>query len=81
MGALFVMFLLPLLTISGCTQTVYVPVPQPKISADLTAPTPIPPIPTPLLWQDSLVLNANLLTAIGQCNIDKAAIRKFEESR
>ncbi|MCX0499722.1 rz1 lytic protein [Erwinia billingiae] len=39
----------------------------------------IPPIPTPLLWHDSLVLNANLLTAIGHCNIDKAAIRKFEE--
>jgi len=32
-------------------------------------------------WQDSLELNVNLITAIGQCNIDKAAIRHIEELR
>ncbi|MCQ4105174.1 peptidase [Erwinia persicina] len=67
--------------ISGCTRTVYVQVPQPKLSPDLTAPTPIPAIPAQMRWQDSLELNVSLITAIGQCNIDKAAIRAFEEDR
>ena len=78
-NALLVIFLLPLLMISGCTRTVYVQVPQPKLNPDLTAPTLIPAIPAHMRWQDSLELNVSLITAIGQCNIDKAAIRKIEE--
>nr|WP_240152442.1 peptidase [Erwinia amylovora] len=78
-AALPVLFLLLLLTVSGCTRIVYVQVPKPKINADLTAPTVIPPIPGQMRWQDSLELNINLMTSIGQCNIDKAAIRNMEE--
>ncbi|WP_419718554.1 Rz1-like lysis system protein LysC [Erwinia aphidicola] len=54
--------------------------PRPKLNPDLTAPTPIPPIPEKLRWQDSLELNVSLITAIGQCNIDKKAIREIVES-
>ncbi|EPI3258706.1 Rz1-like lysis system protein LysC [Enterobacter hormaechei] len=51
------------------------------ISADLTADTPIPGMGVPFTWQASLELNAQLYTALGQCNLDKAAIRKIESSR
>ncbi|WP_420022590.1 Rz1-like lysis system protein LysC [Citrobacter freundii] len=51
------------------------------ISADLTTDTPIPGMAVPFTWQASLELNAQLYTALGQCNLDKAAIRKIEEAR
>ncbi|WP_459253786.1 Rz1-like lysis system protein LysC [Klebsiella aerogenes] len=51
------------------------------ISADLTADTPIPGIGVPFTWQASLELNAKLYSALGQCNLDKAGIRKIEEGR
>nr|WP_241235284.1 Rz1 lytic protein [Enterobacter hormaechei] len=81
MRALTSLFLLPLLTACGNTQTVYVPAPVAPISADLTADTPIPRMVVPFTWQASLELNAQLYTALGQCNLDKAAIRKIESSR
>ncbi|WP_423778199.1 Rz1-like lysis system protein LysC [Enterobacter roggenkampii] len=51
------------------------------ISADLTADTPIPRMVVPFTWQASLELNAQLYTALGQCNLDKAGIRSIEERR
>ncbi|WP_431356164.1 Rz1-like lysis system protein LysC [Enterobacter mori] len=51
------------------------------ISADLTADTPIPGMAVPFTWQASLELNAQLYTALGQCNLDKAGIREIEHSR
>ncbi|EQC2606301.1 Rz1-like lysis system protein LysC [Enterobacter hormaechei] len=75
------LFLLPLLTACGNTQTVYVPAPVVPISADLTADTPIPRMVVPFTWQASLELNAQLYTALGQCNMDKLAIRNIELSR
>ncbi|KZR41372.1 Rz1-like lysis system protein LysC [Enterobacter roggenkampii] len=51
------------------------------ISADLTADTPIPQMAVPFTWKASLELNSQLYTALGQCNLDKAAIRKTEEAR
>lgn len=51
------------------------------VSADLTADTPIPGMEVPFTWQASLELNANLYSALGQCNLDKAGIRKIEEGR
>jgi len=51
------------------------------ISADLTADTPIPGMALPFTWQASLELNAQLYTALGQCNLDKAGIRDIEERR
>nr|WP_288501445.1 Rz1 lytic protein [uncultured Enterobacter sp.] len=75
------LFLLPLLTACGNTKTVYVPAPVVPISADLTADTPIPGMAIPFTWQASLELNAQLYTALGQCNLDKAGIRKIEAKR
>ncbi|WP_420025985.1 Rz1-like lysis system protein LysC [Enterobacter cancerogenus] len=51
------------------------------ISADLTAETPVPGMVVPFTWQASLELNAQLHTALGKCNLDKAGIRKFERKR
>lgn len=48
---------------------------------NLTAETQQPAIPEPLTYGASLDLNVSLLSALGQCNIDKASIKKIEESR
>ncbi len=45
------------------------------------ADTPIPGMEVPFTWQASLELNAKLYSALGQCNLDKAGIRKIEEGR
>jgi hypothetical protein len=79
--ALTSLFLLPLLTACGNTQTVYVPAPVVPISTDLTADTPIPGMVAPFTWQASLELNAQLYTALGRCNLDKAGIRRIESAR
>ncbi|HFT5269740.1 TPA: peptidase [Escherichia coli] len=81
MIVLYALCLLPLLTGCGSTRTVYVPVPVVPLPANLTAETPQPLIPDPLSYGGSLDLNVSLLSALGQCNIDKASIRKIEESR
>ncbi|MDM2816945.1 Rz1 lytic protein [Citrobacter sp. Cpo102] len=81
MIALAGLCLLQLLTGCGNTRTVYVPAPVVPISADLTTDTPIPGMVVPFTWQASLELNAQLYTALGQCNLDKGAIRKIEKSR
>ena len=69
--------------LSGCsnTRTVYVKVPVVPLPSSLTADTPQPEIPDNLTWGQSLDLNVSLLSALGQCNRDKAAIRKIESSR
>ncbi|EMN9324946.1 rz1 lytic protein [Klebsiella pneumoniae] len=63
------------------TRTIYVPAPVVPISADLIADTPIPGMEVLFTWQASLELNAKLYSALGQCNLDKAGIRKVEEER
>lgn len=69
--------------LSGCTKEriVYVPAPVVPLPADLTADCPYPEIPNPLTWAGSLLLNEELLTALGDCNKDKASIRKAEKER
>ncbi|MDU1645746.1 MAG: peptidase [Escherichia coli] len=81
MIVLQVMCLLPLLTGCGSTRTVYVPVPAVPLPTSLTTETPQPVIPDTLTYGASLDLNVSLLSALGQCNIDKASIRKIETSR
>lgn len=73
--------LLPLLTGCGSTRTVYVPIPAVPLPASLTTETPQPVIPEPLTYGASLDLNVSLLSALGQCNIDKAGIRSIEMRR
>lgn len=45
------------------------------------AETPYPAIPDPMKWGDSLTLNVEAFSAIGQCNLDKAGIRKIDAQR
>nr|WP_249824818.1 peptidase [Escherichia coli] len=68
--------------LSGCTKEriVYVPAPVVPLPANLTADCPYPDIPAPMTWGGSLLLNEKLLTALGECNKDKASIRKIEFS-
>ncbi|KMQ79311.1 rz1 lytic protein [Edwardsiella ictaluri] len=54
---------------------------MPRLSIELTADTPVPAVPDPLIWGASLDLNISLLSALGQCNADKAAIRRVELMR
>ncbi|EPA6041920.1 rz1 lytic protein [Escherichia coli] len=51
------------------------------LPASLTFDTPVPFIPNPLTYGASLELNVSLLSALGQCNIDKAGIRSIEMRR
>ncbi|MGK7645102.1 Rz1-like lysis system protein LysC [Salmonella enterica] len=81
MTALIGLCLLLLLTGCGNSRIVYVPVPVAPLPANLTAETQQPAIPEPLTYGASLDLNVSLLSALGQCNIDKASIKKIEESR
>ncbi|EPF7749212.1 Rz1-like lysis system protein LysC [Salmonella enterica] len=81
MTALIGLCLLLLLTGCGNSRIVYVPVPVVPLPANLTAETQQPAIPEPLTYGASLDLNVSLLSALGQCNIDKASIKKIEESR
>ncbi|WP_446184909.1 Rz1-like lysis system protein LysC [Enterobacter chengduensis] len=81
---MIVLFVLCLLAqLSGCTNTrmVYVPVPVVPLPASLTAETPQPDLPDPFTWGASLNLNVALLSALAQCNRDKADIRTFENNR
>ncbi|KFK93600.1 hypothetical protein IV04_11740 [Serratia sp. Ag1] len=57
------------------------PVSPPKLNPELTADTPVPKVPMPFRYVDSLELNAMLFVALGQCNLDKAAIREIEDKR
>ncbi|WP_445468514.1 Rz1-like lysis system protein LysC [Klebsiella variicola] len=51
------------------------------LPASLTADTPQPEIPDSLTWGQSLDLNVRLLSALGQCNRDKADLRRAETFR
>lgn len=64
--------------LSGCnnTRTVYIKEPTVPLPANLLFETPQPEIPDGLTWSQSLNLNVSLIAALGQCNRDKADIRK-----
>ncbi|KMK17785.1 peptidase [Pluralibacter gergoviae] len=65
----------------GSTRTVYVPAPYVPLPASLTGETSQPEIPDPLTWGGSLDLNVSLLSALAQCNRDKADIRNIDQQR
>ncbi|HBY0165700.1 rz1 lytic protein [Klebsiella variicola] len=46
---------------------------------DFTTDTPIPGMVVPFICQASLELNEKLYSALEQCNLNKAGIRKIEE--
>jgi hypothetical protein len=63
------------------TEIRYIDTPPVPIPAALLADCPVPDIPDPFTWGDSLVLNERLLTSLLVCNNDKAAIRETEKIR
>lgn len=78
----------PLMLLTGCeTQqkplVEYRTVKQPQLSlpGELTSPIDVPQPPASMTFGDSVSLNAELYGALGQCNIDRAAIKKIEETK
>ncbi|WP_418888993.1 Rz1-like lysis system protein LysC [Pantoea brenneri] len=55
---------------------------QPRLNlpAELTSQIEAPQPPALMTFGDSVALNAELYGVLGQCNIDRAAIRKIESS-
>ncbi|WP_422880418.1 Rz1-like lysis system protein LysC [Pantoea ananatis] len=74
--------------LTGCgvqqkPQVEYRTISQPKVSlpAELTSPIEAPAPPVPMMFGDSVSLNAELYGIVAQCNIDRAAIRKIEAQK
>ncbi|WP_425028100.1 Rz1-like lysis system protein LysC [Pantoea ananatis] len=70
--------------LTGCgvqqkPQVEYRTISQPKVPlpADLTSPIDVPEPSQGMTFGDSVRLNAELYGALGQCNIDRAAIRRI----
>ncbi|WP_458258857.1 Rz1-like lysis system protein LysC [Pantoea agglomerans] len=55
--------------------------PQLNLPAELTSQIDVPSPSQDMTFGDSVSLNAELYGALGQCNIDRAAIRKIESTR
>ncbi len=55
--------------------------PVTPLPASLLSDYPIPDIPNPMTWRQSLILNAQLMGIVAKANEDKAGIRKAEEER
>lgn len=82
-NALLLLSLLMLLTGCGTQQkplVEYRTIKEPRLNlpAELTTPIDVPAVPEPMSFGDSVGLNAELYGALGQCNIDRAAIRKLQ---
>lgn len=82
------LLLLTMMLLTGCAAqqkplVEYQTIKQPAVSlpADLTSQIDVPQPPANMTFADSVALNAQLYGVIGQCNIDRAAIRKIELSR
>ncbi|WP_425441784.1 Rz1-like lysis system protein LysC [Thorsellia anophelis] len=71
---------MPLLIGCGSTRTEYVTLHQPT-DPNLLADVNIPIIPEPLTFGASMDLNIELLGRLGQCNVDKRALREIEALR
>ena len=52
--------------------------PQLSLPAELTSPIDVPAPSQGMTFGDSVSLNAELYGALGQCNIDRAAVRKLD---
>lgn len=80
--------LLTAMLLTGCAkpqnpQVEYRAIKSPQISlpAELTSPIDVPSVPETLTFGESVELNAELYGVLGQCNIDRAAIRQIEISK
>ncbi|WP_423212739.1 Rz1-like lysis system protein LysC [Pantoea agglomerans] len=55
--------------------------PQLGLPAELISPIDVPAPSQDMKFGDSVALNAELYGLLGQCNIDRAGIRKIEQNR
>jgi len=78
---LTILCLTVLLTSCVRTEKEFVRVPAVPVPLELLVDCEAPDIPEHMIYGDSLELNEKLLTVIENCNLDKAAIRKIEQSR
>ncbi|WP_455865411.1 Rz1-like lysis system protein LysC [Pantoea agglomerans] len=74
--------------LTGCgtpqkPQVEYRTIKQPQLSlpAGLTSKIDVPSVPENLTFGDSVSLNAELFGLLGQCNIDRAGLRRIESIR
>lgn len=82
------LLLFPLMLLTGCAtqqkplvEYRTVKLPQLNLPAELTSQIDVPQPPASMTFGDSVSLNAELYGALGQCNIDRNAIRQIESSR
>ena len=82
------LLLFPLMLLTGCvTQqkplVEYRTVKQPQLNlpAELTSQIDVPAPSQDMTFGDSVALNAEIYGVLGQCNADRAAIRRIESSR
>lgn len=80
-NALLLLFPLMLLVSCGNTRTEYVPAPVVPIPPQLTADCPQPVIPDELTYGGAILLLADAMKSIADCNHDKRAIREIEAER
>ena len=80
-NALLLLFPLMLLVSCGNTRTEYVPAPVVPIPAQLTVDCPLPVIPDELTYGGAILLLADAMKSIANCNHDKRAIREIEAER
>ncbi|WP_420170001.1 Rz1-like lysis system protein LysC, partial [Morganella morganii] len=80
-NALLLLFPLMLLVSCGNTRTEYVPAPVVPIPPQLTADCPQPVIPDELTYGDVILLLADAMKSIADCNHDKRSIREIEAER
>lgn len=75
------LFLFPLMLLVSCadTRTEYVPAPVVPIPPQLTADCPQPAIPDELTYGGAILLLADAMKSIADCNHDKRAIREIEQ--
>jgi hypothetical protein len=74
--------------LTGCgtqqkPQVEYRTIKQPHLNlpAELTSQIDVPEVPDSMTFGDSVSLNAELFGLLGQCNIDRAGIRKIQTSK
>ncbi|EQB7288409.1 Rz1-like lysis system protein LysC [Morganella morganii] len=63
------------------TRTEYVPAPVVPLPPQLTADCPLPVIPDELTYGGAILLLADAMKSIADCNHDKRAIREIEAER
>ena len=81
MSALILLCLMMLLVSCGSTKEVLIPVQLVPIPAQLTADCPLPVIPDELTYGGAILLLADAMKSIADCNHDKRAIREIEAER